>query len=115
MVIFNDDASFAVKYLKESVRQVDENKVTPDALKIWLELSRDPANYKVNNIQKKIGLQLGANAGDFVYYYKSDNLNGVSLNPQDISVGNTMASGKRRSRDIKLRSKYTRTRALFRE
>jgi hypothetical protein len=76
MVIFNDDASFAVKYLKESVLHLDENKVTPDALKIWLELSRDPADYKVNNIQK-IGLQLGANAGDFVYYYKSDNLNGV--------------------------------------
>lgn len=84
MILFNDDASSAVEYLKESVLNLEEKKVDPDTLKIWMELSKDPADYKVNNIQKKIGLQLGAKAGDLIYYYKLSD--GVSLNPQDISV-----------------------------
>jgi DNA polymerase I len=86
MILFNDDASSAVEYLKESVRNLEEKKVDPNTLKIWMELSRDPAIYKVINIQKKIGLQLGAKAGDLIYYYKSDNPNGTSLDSQDISV-----------------------------
>jgi DNA polymerase I len=86
MILFNDDASSAVEYLKESVRNLEEEMVDPDTLKIWMELSRDPASYKVNNIQKKIGLQLGAKAGDLVYYYKSDNPHGTSLDSRDISV-----------------------------
>lgn len=86
MVLFNNDASSAVEYLKESVKNLEKRNVSSDALKIWAELSKDPADYKVNNIQKKIGLQLGAKAGDLIYYYKSDNRNGVSLNPQEISL-----------------------------
>ena len=68
MILFNDDASSAVEYLKESVRNLEEKKVDPDTLKIWMELSRDPASYKVNNIQKKIGLQLAVKAGDSISY-----------------------------------------------
>lgn len=56
IVLFNNDASSAVKYLKESVRNLEENKARSDALRIGVELSKDPADYKVNNIQKKIGL-----------------------------------------------------------
>ena len=64
MILFNDDAFSAVEYLKKSVRNLEGEKVDPDALKIWVELSRDPSDYKVNNIQKKIGHQLRAKAGD---------------------------------------------------
>lgn len=85
-VLFNEDVSLAVKYLKESVQDLEEKKVDPDTLKIGMELSKDPADYKVNNIQKKIGLQLGAKAGDLIYYYKSDNRIGVSLNLHEISL-----------------------------
>jgi DNA polymerase elongation subunit (family B) len=85
-ILFNDDAFPAVEYLKKSVRNLEEEKVDTDALKISVELSRDPSDYKVNNIQKKIGHQLRAKAGDLIYYYKSNNHNGVSLDPQDISV-----------------------------
>lgn len=86
MILFNDDAFPAVEYLKKSVRNLEGKKVDPDALKIWVELSKDPADYKVNNIQKKIGHQLRAKAGDLIYYYKSNNHDGASLDPQDISV-----------------------------
>ena len=86
MVLFNDDRSSAIEYLKKSARNLAEKNVNPDALKIWVELSRDPADYKVNNIQKKIGLQLGGKAGDLMYYYKSDNHEGISFDPKDISV-----------------------------
>ena len=59
MVLFNNDAASAVEYLEGSVRNLEEAKADPDTLKICLELSKDPDDYKVNNIQKKIGLQLG--------------------------------------------------------
>ena len=49
----------------------DKGDIIVDALRIWVELSRNPEYYKINNIQKKIGLQLGAKAGDLIYYYKS--------------------------------------------
>jgi DNA polymerase elongation subunit (family B) len=74
MILFNSDASSAVEYLKTSVGILERKKVDPEILKIGVELSKDPADYKVNNIQKKIGLYLGAKAGDVIYYYKSDNL-----------------------------------------
>jgi DNA polymerase, archaea type len=86
MVLFNNNASSAIQHLKESVKNLEEKKVDPDTLKVRVELSKEPADYKVNNIQKKIGLQFGAKAGDLIYYYKSDNHNGVSLNPEDISI-----------------------------
>ena len=69
-----------MEYLRNSVRELEEDKVDHDTLKVWLELSKDPADYKVNNMQKKLGLQLGAKTGDLIYYYKSDNTIGASLN-----------------------------------
>jgi hypothetical protein len=62
-----------------------EGKVDPDTLKIG-ELAKDSADYKVNSIQKKIGLALGAKIRDLNYYYKADNLNGASLDPRGIGV-----------------------------
>ncbi len=86
MVLLNNDASSPVEYLKESILNLEEKKLDPETLKIGLELSKDPADYEVNNIQKKIGPRLGARAGDLIYYYKSDNRDGASLDSQDISV-----------------------------
>lgn len=86
MVLLNNDVSVAVEYIRNSVRELEEHKVDPDKLKIWVELSRDPEDYKVNNSQKKIGLQLGARAGNLIYYYKSDNPIGASINPKDLSL-----------------------------
>ena len=86
MVLLNNDIYHAVDYLRKCVRELEEQKVDPHKLKIWIELSRDPADYKVSNMQKKIGLQLGAKAGDLIHYYKSDNPAGVSVNFKDISL-----------------------------
>jgi DNA polymerase elongation subunit (family B) len=39
MVLFNDDTSSAIEYLKKLVRNLEEQNVSPDVLKIWVELS----------------------------------------------------------------------------
>jgi hypothetical protein len=46
------------------------------------QMSKNPSEHFLRFSEMK----LSAKAGDLVYYYKSDNQNGVSLNPQDISV-----------------------------
>jgi hypothetical protein len=53
-------------------------------LKIGVKLAKDPDDYAVNNPNKKIGLLLGAKVGDVIWYYKTDD--GVSINPQEISI-----------------------------
>ena len=52
MMLFNDDTCSAIEYLQKSVRNLERQNVSADALKIWVELSRNPEDYKVNNIQK---------------------------------------------------------------
>jgi DNA polymerase, archaea type len=45
MVLSNNDFYPAVEYLRKCVRDLEEHKVDPDKLKIWIELSRDPTDY----------------------------------------------------------------------
>ena len=47
-------------------------------------MSKDPADYAVNNPNKKIGMLLGATACDVIWYCKT--AEGVSINPAEISV-----------------------------
>jgi hypothetical protein len=53
-------------------------------LKIRVKLAKDPEDYAVNNLNKKIGMLLGAKAGDVLWYFKTDK--GVSTNPQEIGI-----------------------------
>jgi hypothetical protein len=53
-------------------------------LKIKVKLAKDLLDYAVNNPNKKIGMLLGAKAGDVIWYFKTDK--GVSINPQEISI-----------------------------
>jgi DNA polymerase, archaea type len=72
--------------LRKSLREFEEGKIDPNQLKISTRISKDPNSYTVNIPQKKIGLLLNAKEGDIIEYYKSDNTEGVTLNPNDISV-----------------------------
>jgi hypothetical protein len=50
-------------------------------------LSKNPEEYENENDRKrKIGLAIGARKGDVIEYFESDNKEGYSLNPQDISI-----------------------------
>ena len=75
-----------LKNLRNSVKELEEGKVDANELKISIKLSKDPDQYTVNNIQKKIGLRLNLKAADVIHYYKSDNDDGISLDPNDISI-----------------------------
>lgn len=83
--IATDDVN-ALENLRNSVKELEEGKVDVNELKISIKLSKDPDQYIVNNIQKKIGLRLNLKAGDVIQYYKSDNKDGISLDPDDISI-----------------------------
>ena len=72
--------------LRKSITDLEARKVGDDLLKISVKLSKDPTQYTVNNPQKKIGLLLNAKAGDVIEYYKSDDVDGVSINPKDICI-----------------------------
>jgi DNA polymerase elongation subunit (family B) len=80
------DDSDPVVNLRQSVKELEDGKIHTDKLKISVRISKDPGSYTANNPQKKIGLLLNAKEGDLIQYYKSDNSDGVSLNPNDISV-----------------------------
>ena len=75
-----------LKNLRNSVKELEEGKVDANELKVSIKLSKDPDQYAVNNTQKKIGLILNLKAGDVIQYYKSDNDDGISLDPNDISI-----------------------------
>jgi hypothetical protein len=47
-------------------------------------LQKNPADYAVNNSNKKIGLLLGAKPGDIICYYETDK--GISINYQEIDI-----------------------------
>jgi hypothetical protein len=49
--------------------------------------SKNPEEYENENDRKrKIGLTIGARKGDVIEYYESDNKEGYSLSPQEISI-----------------------------
>jgi hypothetical protein len=50
----------------------EQGKIDTQLLKIKVKLAKDPAEYAVNNPKKKIGMLLGAKAGDIIWYFKTD-------------------------------------------
>jgi hypothetical protein len=75
--------------LKAAINDLEQGRIDSELLKIKVKLSKDPADYAVNNSIKKIGMLLGAKAGDVIWYFKTDREKkkaGVSINPQEIGV-----------------------------
>jgi hypothetical protein len=73
--------------LKKAIYDLEFGNVTPELLKRSNRLSKNPEEYENENDRKrKIGLVIGASKGDVIEYYESDNKEGYSLNPQDISI-----------------------------
>jgi hypothetical protein len=70
--------------LKAAINDLEQGRIDPELLRIKIKLSKDPTDYAVNNPSKKIGMLLGAMAGDVIWYFKTDK--GVSINPEEISV-----------------------------
>jgi hypothetical protein len=65
--------------------------VDPEDLKIYVSLSEDPAEYTTNTIQKRVGLYLGAEKRDVIYYYKTEpsrrkDITSVPIRPADINI-----------------------------
>jgi DNA polymerase elongation subunit (family B) len=72
--------------LTNSVKQLEEGKVSINDLKISVRLSKNPGQYSVNNVQKKIGQMLQLMKDDVIYYFKSDNKDGITLDSNEISI-----------------------------
>ena len=73
--------------LKQEVANLESGIVNPELLKRSNRLSKNPEEYQNENDRKrKIGLVVGARKGDVIEYFESDNKEGYSLNPQDISI-----------------------------
>jgi DNA polymerase, archaea type len=77
--------------LRAAINDLDKGNIDPELLKIKVKLAKDPADYAVNNPNKKIGILLGAKAGDIIWYFKMDDGSdkkkaGVSINPEEIGV-----------------------------
>jgi hypothetical protein len=48
--------------LKAAINDLEQGRIDPDLLKIKIKLAKDPADYAVNNPNKKIRMLLGAKA-----------------------------------------------------
>jgi hypothetical protein len=70
--------------LKAAIKALKQGRIDPELLKIKVKLAKDPSDYAVKNSNKKIGMLLGAKAGDVIWYYKTDK--GVSIDPKQINV-----------------------------
>lgn len=72
--------------LKNAISDLESGNVDSELLKRSNRLSKNPEEYENENDRKrKIGLAIGARKGDIIEYFESDNKDGYSLNPQDIS------------------------------
>jgi hypothetical protein len=60
-------------------------------MKIRVKLAKDPAECAVNNPNRKIGMLLGAKAGNVVWYFKIDDKKkgGISIDPEETAFSNT--------------------------
>lgn len=72
---------------------LESGRINPEDLKIYISLSKDPAEYPANTVQKRVGLYLGAKKGDVIYYYKTNSSSRkekdasiVPTNPEDIDI-----------------------------
>jgi DNA polymerase elongation subunit (family B) len=72
--------------LRAAINDLEQGRIDPELLKIKVKLSRDPVDYAVKNPNKKIGLLIGAKAGDVIWYFKTDDKKkgGVSINSEEI-------------------------------
>lgn len=87
IVVHNTDP---IINLKKAIYDLEIGNVNPELLKRSNRLSKNPEEYENENDRKrKIGLAVGARKGDVIEYFESDNKEGYSLNPQDVSVKNT--------------------------
>jgi hypothetical protein len=80
-LIVNKHFELQIKTLQNALRGVDKLE---QVLKIRIKPAKDPAEYVINNPNKKIGMLLGARAGDVSWYFKTDI--GVSINLQEIGI-----------------------------
>jgi DNA polymerase I len=73
--------------LKAVINDLESENIDPELLKIKVKLAKNPADYAVNNPNKKIGMLLGAKAGDVIWYFKTDGKKGgVTINPEEIDI-----------------------------
>jgi DNA polymerase elongation subunit (family B) len=70
--------------LEAAINDLENSNIDPELLKIRVKLAKDPAQYVVNNPNKKIGMLLGAKAGDIIWYYKTDD--NFSINAEEINA-----------------------------
>jgi DNA polymerase elongation subunit (family B) len=73
--------------LKQAISDLESDNVNHEFLKRSNRLSKNPQDYENKNDRKrKIGLAINARKGDIIEYYESENKEGYSLNPQEISI-----------------------------
>jgi DNA polymerase, archaea type len=74
--------------LKAAINDLENGKIDAELLKIKIKLAKNPEDYAVNNPNKKVGMLLGAKAGDVIWYFKTDGKKGgsVTINPQEIDI-----------------------------
>jgi DNA polymerase, archaea type len=73
--------------LKKAISDLESGNINTELLRRSNRLSKNPEEYENENDRKRrIGLAVGARKGDVIEYFESDNKEGYSLNPQDISV-----------------------------
>jgi DNA polymerase elongation subunit (family B) len=84
IVIQNTDP---IPNLRKTIYDLEIGNVNSELLKRSKKLSKNPEEYENENDRKrKIGLAIGARKGDVIEYYESENKEGYSLNPQEISI-----------------------------
>jgi hypothetical protein len=52
--------------LKATINDLEQGRIDPEPLKIKVKLAKDAVHYAVNNPNKKVGMLLGAKAGDII-------------------------------------------------
>jgi DNA polymerase elongation subunit (family B) len=73
--------------LKAAINDLEIGKIDPELLKIRVTLAKNPEEYAINNPNKKIGMLLGAKAGDVIWYFKTDRKKGgVTTNLEEIDI-----------------------------
>lgn len=73
--------------IRKAVTELESGQVDPERLKIWIKLSKNLQDYTGNHPNKKIGMLLGAKAGDVIWYFKTDDKKAaVSIKPEDIGI-----------------------------
>lgn len=57
--------------LQAAINDLEQRRIDRELLEVGIKLSKDPADYAVNNPNKKIGTLLGARARDIIWYFKT--------------------------------------------